>query len=731
MDKHISVWLLEFLARKQISPRLLNGMFTNPHFSVRETNNPRLKRTICLNTIQEKIANGDVASELILESLEIIEELDRREGSLVTDSLKLAYLAVAVECTVKYLRIPGSPQQEDQGQFFEAVKRIWRERIGKMDQLKKSELVTKELRELKGEMEAALEDSKARERLMGRVGQAEALRLVRVYVNEALVIMGPSFIELATRAEMELKRKRKYGDKIEMKERNKPNTAPELAVADGPVRQELKRKRKNGDEVETEEGSKPNADPELVVLDGSPRQELKKRKDGDKVGMEEGTDPELVVLDGPPRQEIGGMQQQNGVFEACFPESSHDVMDSQNVETSIPSTKFSFNLVPTPKFVKVREALKHSWMELHALVNDPLPEALRVSDALRAEIREKSLNKEISVENQNGNNIDAPRPAINAEASGAAKEISNPVPSQVNQNMKTNAEIRMSSHQVVAAQRSLMEHNTTACTSEVPEVREISLNKETSVENQNGNDIDAPRPAINAEASGAAKEISNPVPSQVNQNRKTNAEIPMSSHQGVAAKCSLMEHNSTTCTSGVPEIREKSLNKETSVENQNGNDIDAPRPAINAEVSEASKKILNPGPSQIFRNMETNAEIPTSSHQIIPPKRSLMERNSTAFTYEWSDSIDGISPEGTPENSRKKVGPCKVKNFAARRRPNKWSLQEEEELTKGVKRYGTGNWKLILNFKRDIFIDRTAVDLKDKWRNMTRFGDPLKELEKN
>ncbi|KAL7187271.1 hypothetical protein ACSBR1_037353 [Camellia fascicularis] len=41
-------------------------------------------------------------------------------------------------------------------------------------------------------------------------------------------------------------------------------------------------------------------------------------------------------------------------------------------------------------------------------------------------------------------------------------------------------------------------------------------------------------------------------------------------------------------------------------------------------------------------------------------------------------------------------------------------------------RSGIGNWKLILNSYRDIFEQRTEVDLKDKWRNMIRL--PLYDL---
>ena len=46
-----------------------------------------------------------------------------------------------------------------------------------------------------------------------------------------------------------------------------------------------------------------------------------------------------------------------------------------------------------------------------------------------------------------------------------------------------------------------------------------------------------------------------------------------------------------------------------------------------------------------------------------------------------------------------------------------WSTEEAEELIKGVKIYGPGKWKKIL----DTFSfapHRTSTSLKDKWRNM-------------
>ncbi|WCJ17656.1 Telomeric repeat-binding factor 2 [Euphorbia peplus] len=642
MDKHIIGWILEFLARNQISPYILNLMLTNPNFSVSQTNNPRLKKTICLNTIQNKLLSNDIASELILESLEIIEQLDRNEGAPVTDSMKQAYRAVAVECTVRCFRVPGVSREEDQAKFFEAVMMIWRERIERME---KSELVTGELRELGEEMEMAVWDSEACKRLVGRFEESEAVRLVRVYVDEAFAAMGPSFIELC-----ELKRKRKDGERVEMEEADKSNAGPEIVDSDGPERQELKRRREDVDEVQMKEGGK------QAVLGGSPRQEIGELQQNDimdsqivetsKCNLNLVSVPEFVkVREALKRRFVDfkamvGDLQHNDVYEACYSEIRNDSMDSEKVETS------KCNLVSTPEVVKVREELRQSFVDLKAMVNDPLPEALRVSDVLRAEMREKSLHKETLVENQNGNDLGAP--PINAEVSGVGMQSLDPVSSLVNQNINTNAETPVSSHQIVPPLKS------------------------------------------------------------------------------------------TASTFNVPEIRETPLNPKISAENRNVHGIDAPSSTINAKVSEAATEILNPVPLQVILNRMTDSELPTSSHKIVPPNRSLMERNSTAKTFAWNDSIDSISQETTHSmekdnlptaSSSRKFASLKANKLAARRKPHKFSLEEEDALREGVQKYGVGNWTLILNSKQSVFIDRTAVDLKDKWRNLTRSSGPLKDLQ--
>ncbi|XP_030451727.2 uncharacterized protein LOC115673647 isoform X1 [Syzygium oleosum] len=131
---------------------------------------------------------------------------------------------------------------------------------------------------------------------------------------------------------------------------------------------------------------------------------------------------------------------------------------------------------------------------------------------------------------------------------------------------------------------------------------------------------------------------------------------------------------------------------------------------------------------------EVNRVNQSTSHQNNQCRPSLFERNSSAHTYEWHDSIDG-SPEEPSGNSdrlqlpspkRSAVSPLKKPltrslKVSGRRKVKRWSLEEEETLRNGVQRFGKGNWKLILHCYRHIFEERTEVDLKDKWRNMTRY----------
>ncbi|GKD81135.1 telomere repeat-binding factor 4-like protein, partial [Tanacetum coccineum] len=51
----------------------------------------------------------------------------------------------------------------------------------------------------------------------------------------------------------------------------------------------------------------------------------------------------------------------------------------------------------------------------------------------------------------------------------------------------------------------------------------------------------------------------------------------------------------------------------------------------------------------------------------------------------------------------------------------RWTLDEEAALIAGVRKYGMGNWRDILSDQKisQCLKDRSNVDLKDKWRNLS------------
>ncbi|WOH01086.1 hypothetical protein DCAR_0520465 [Daucus carota subsp. sativus] len=128
--------------------------------------------------------------------------------------------------------------------------------------------------------------------------------------------------------------------------------------------------------------------------------------------------------------------------------------------------------------------------------------------------------------------------------------------------------------------------------------------------------------------------------------------------------------------------------------------------------------------SDVIPAENSNLENKGSTHQTNATKASLMEQNKTAVTYEWDELSDGSADrESRPHFSSHKKEPVTLEKHEnpkpIRRKRKVWSNLEEDTLRAGVQKYGIGNWKLILNMYKDIFDERTEVDLKDKWRNMT------------
>ena len=63
---------------------------------------------------------------------------------------------------------------------------------------------------------------------------------------------------------------------------------------------------------------------------------------------------------------------------------------------------------------------------------------------------------------------------------------------------------------------------------------------------------------------------------------------------------------------------------------------------------------------------------------------------------------------------RKKLG----FSDGTRKRAQPWLDEEVAALKAGVEKEGEGKWAAVLKANPEVFLDRTAVDLKDKWRNL-------------
>ena len=194
-DADIFQSILEFLMRSSAGhDQVINNLLQVLPFSPPAAEDTRSKKAVLLFIIESEVTNATV-TEPTLNALEQIEEMDRKDGLTIGESLKEAYLAAAVECTVKYLASEGS-----NGRYFEAVKRVWKGRIGNLEKSgNRSELVrdNAELTRWKNDLEAALWDANVGKRLMNLNTRAEALQKLRAFLGEAWALVNPCSIEAA------------------------------------------------------------------------------------------------------------------------------------------------------------------------------------------------------------------------------------------------------------------------------------------------------------------------------------------------------------------------------------------------------------------------------------------------------------------------------------------------------------------------------------------------------
>ncbi|KAK1356424.1 hypothetical protein POM88_049680 [Heracleum sosnowskyi] len=388
MDADIGRWILDFFVRQPIDDSTLCSLLSTLPVSDTDSN---LKKLLLLRNIQSQISTLSGPSDDLLCLLEQLEEHDHRDNVKTVESIKRAYCAVAVHCTLKFL-------QNDEVECFEtAVKKIWNFRVGGMVKYGGDVgLLSDELVSWKEDIAAALRDCNVRKGLLDKwkagVGVVEA---VRGFVDEVKEVMGPSFLEFATQDEATIKVLFGAEDTQE---------GDTLAPDDGTLRQS------NGME-ETEQGEKGHT---LAPKDGTLTDQGEK---GDTLARDDGTLRQLNGME-DTEQDIqeGAVHRRSKVRAAkqhkrLTPRTSRGVKIVDNDEMSDASPHNNYDCLSTPEVTKLQESLRSSSLELQGMVKDPLPGALEVAKNVASKMDYVDKRTDvIPAENSNLGNEGSTRP---------------------------------------------------------------------------------------------------------------------------------------------------------------------------------------------------------------------------------------------------------------------------------------------------------------------------------
>ena len=123
--------------------------------------------------------------------------------------------------------------------------------------------------------------------------------------------------------------------------------------------------------------------------------------------------------------------------------------------------------------------------------------------------------------------------------------------------------------------------------------------------------------------------------------------------------------------------------------------------------------------------LSRRAQLPDAPHGL--PTRQLSQRppvDLLPFRLDLNETQTLVSSKGSKRSSRSpqpseyvKEAELKLdKRSQSAKCRNPWSDQETRALLQGVAKHGIGRWKMILASNENAFDNRTAVDLKDRFR---------------
>ncbi|XP_062017322.1 uncharacterized protein LOC133733697 isoform X2 [Rosa rugosa] len=662
LDVDVSRWVLELLLRDRDKESVAKRVLAAVPLSNQDW---RLKKTVLLRTIESEVLDEASVTEAILESLESIEALDRGQGIPVTDSMRAAYCAVATECTVKFLICFGG---KPSGKYMEAVDRIWRGRVRVLEESEGCELVSGELKERRDEVEAGIWDVKVSKKLASMNSRNDALRLVAAYVKEAFAMLGPPFIAWAVRFNMQKGSLGLEGDEVAVEKDGNVGDGCEVQVrtANGA---DLEVRRANG--VELGDGSKLE-ESGANVHDGS-ELEAQRGANVNSGSEQEAQRANVVTVNSGSEQEA---QRANGAnvnsgseLEAQRVNGANDVSDRSEQEAQ--------------RVNGANDVSDRSEQEAQRA------NGAHVSDASEQEAHDTNVVGAGRSQRNGHRGVLSLEPATKEKETPRSRAL-----------RRRHGPVKIRDAEDVGTEASAGIYNSVSSA----EVRKVQEELKSSVL------------ALQAV-------VTDPLPYALQVSEIVRSELGMRPVDHVSGE------NGGAANPSVEKNSEPDQSNNDNHGNQTSHQNDVPQPS--GKENDATNLSVNKGKgTEYVRTGDVNPGNPSCSYQNNVSRAGLMERNSTAHTLEWDDSL-GMSPERTkskgrlhlPSPKRNAVSPLKKyedKRFSKRRKVKRWSLHEEDTLRTGVQKYGRGNWKFILDTYRDVFEERTEVDLKDKWRNMTK-----------
>lgn len=142
-----------------------------------------------------------------------------------------------------------------------------------------------------------------------------------------------------------------------------------------------------------------------------------------------------------------------------------------------------------------------------------------------------------------------------------------------------------------------------------------------------------------------------------------------------------------------------------------------PPPTAALLPSMETVKPLSRSPKK-FSNLqvESSSSVSGKRSQGRPPEQMLNSPEMTPVPLGHSASPLATDTKEGPKDARPTGLTAKEKKPKKRRKPNKWTDGETEQLIQGIRKYGIGKWKQILEDADLRFDGRSCVDLKDRFR---------------